>query len=128
MTRHDPALAFSRKIVAKALLSNIIAAAEGDRIAAIAACDAALDILAPSMPDAAPGFTSHRDDCVWWVEFAPDSARAEMLAALLRHVNEIPINSATARKRAMVAIWNTLNQEDRTAFLERVDPGPGAKA
>lgn len=119
---------FTREQVAKRLLGLILAAAERDKVAAIATCDAALDILAPSWPEIAPMAGASRDEALWWAECASDTMRAEMLVACLRHCESIPMNTGRAKKRALVAIWNTLNEQDRTAFLEHVDPGPGAKA
>lgn len=112
---------------ARDLIAKITATADQDKVAAIAACDSALSILAPSWPEVAPLFGTARSEADWWAEMSTDTMRAEMLAALLRHAATIPINTAKARKIAMVAIWNSLDEQDRTAFLEFVDPGPGAK-
>lgn len=128
MTMHRKITQADQAEVARALLRQIVAAAELDRIAAVGACDAALDILAPAIPEAAPAFGRFSEDAQWWAEFAPDSAAVAMLAACLRRVTDWQVNTGKARKRALVAIWNTLDEAERTAFLEFVEPGPKAKA
>lgn len=117
----------TRANTARFLLTQIEATATQDRVAAVAACDAALDILTPQCPEFAPLNTAYRDDALYWVEFASDTMRAEMLAACLHHVSTVQINTRKARKLSMVAIWNSLNDEDRAAFLEHVDPGAKAQ-
>lgn len=112
---------------ARFLLSQIEGTAAKDRVAAVAACDAALDILAPQCPDLAPLNTDYRDEADWWATFATDTMRAAMLAACLRHIATVQINTRTARKQAIVAIWNSMDETDRTAFLELVDPGSKAE-
>lgn len=124
MKDHAP---ISQADLARSLLAQIQDTATIDRIAATAACDAALDIIAPKTPECSPLFDSFRDEALWWTEFATDTMRAEMLAACLRHVATMQINTASARKRALVAIWNSMNQADKDAFLEFVDPGSKAE-
>lgn len=117
-----------REDLARALIRDIGATAQLDKVAAIAACDAALDVLAPSWPEVAPFFGTSREEADFWVEFASDTMRSEMLAACMRHAAKHGFNTTRAAKVAMMAIWNNLSEQDRTAFLERVDPGPVAKA
>lgn len=113
-------LANTRTAMARGLLATIIHVAEGDRIAAVAACDGALDVLAAKAPDAAPAFGGAREEASWWVEFTSDTMRVAMLEAILKHMTQQQVNSFGARKRALVSIWNTLSDDERTAFLRHV--------
>lgn len=66
-----------------------------------------------------------------WCDWSSDAAVLAMAAECLRQIESRPdmqLNGKAARKRALVAIWNTLDAKDRTAFLEHVDPGAAAKA
>lgn len=128
MTEHNPAIqAFVQRVIAQDLLHKIIATAEQDRTAAVAACDSALDIMAARAPEASPYFGAIRSECEWWVDMASDTERMNMLAAILRRISRERINTINARKTAIVAIWNTLDAQERAAFLDRVDPGPSAE-
>ena len=118
----------TRATHARFLLEQIQSCAGEDKIAAIAACDAALDILSPAFPECAPAFDRFRDEAEWWAEFATDTMRAEMLRSCLKHVATIQINTRSARKLALAAIWNSMDETDRTAFLEFVDPVTKAEA
>lgn len=128
MTEHNPAIqAFVQRVIAQDLLHKIIATAEQDRTAAVAACDSALGIMAARAPEASPYFGAIRSECEWWVDMASDTERMNMLAAILRRISRERINTINARKTAIVAIWNTLDAQERAAFLDRVDPGPSAE-
>lgn len=122
MSAHD-----RRQIIGHGLLRAFLSAARKDKASAIAAADVALELMAPKMPEVAPLFGAAQEDAEWWVEFASDTMVVAMLSACLRRLCGKPIIAPRARKRALVEIWNTLDEKDRTAFLEYVDPGPGAK-
>ena len=109
------------------LLRCFLTTAARDRAAAIAAADVALERLAPTMPEGAPLFTSITEEADWWADGASDTMIAAVLRACLRRITRRSMISPKARKAALVAIWNTLDERDRTAFLEMVDPGPGAR-
>lgn len=123
----ERALDIQRTDLARDLIATIKATAERDSVAAIAACDGALSILAPSWPEVAPLYGTARSEAEWWADMATDTMRAEMLSACLKYIATAPINTGKARKQAMVAIWNTMDEQDRLAFLQFVDPGPGAR-
>lgn len=112
---------------ARYLLAQIEHCAATDKLAAVAACDAALEIIAPAFPDIAPFFASSKQEAEMWAEFAPPSAKVEYLAAILKDMQNTPINSAVARKKALLAIWSTMTQAERDGFLEVVDPGGKAE-
>lgn len=112
---------------ARYLLGQIEHCAGTDKIAAIAACDAALEIFAPSFPDIAPIFGASKAEADLWAEFAPDSVKVEYLAAILKHIQNVPINTTGARKKALIALWATMTQAERDGFLELVDPGGKAE-
>lgn len=109
------------------LLRAIIATAEENRPAAIAACDAALATFAPPHPELAPFHEAFREEADWWAEFAPHSMQVAYLAAILKTMETRPPVAAAARKRALVAIWNSLTPEERSAFLAHVEEHPGER-
>lgn len=115
--------------VARHLLAEFMAAHEFAPHVAIAAADAFLEATAREMPDAAAYWAQEAREAEWWAEFATAPAVAAMLAACLKRIvhGQIPM-APIARKKALVAIWNSLPPEDRTAFLDFAQPGPGAKA
>jgi hypothetical protein len=94
---------------------------------AIAVADTILEDIAPAFPEVAPVFGMTSLEAEWWCEFASDTMVVAMLSACLKRVTEQRVIAQGARKRAMVAIWNTLNEKDRIAFLEMVDPGAAGK-
>ena len=113
--------------LAHGLLRCFLTTAARDRAAAISAADVALERFAPDMPECAPLFTGITEEAEWWADGASDTMIATVLRACLRRVTRRNMVSPKARKMALVAIWNTLDEHDRTAFLEMVDPGPGAR-
>lgn len=120
-------IAARRQVIGRGLLSAFFDAAEQDKAVAIAVADLTLERFAPGLPEGAPLFTGIAEEAEWWAHNASDTMLAAILRACLRRVTQRPMVSPQARKRALVAIWNTLDEQDRTAFLEMVDPGPGAK-
>lgn len=117
-----------QNITGRQLLGAFLAAAQHDRKTAIAAADVALEMFAPRAPEIAPTFGSAQGEAEWWAEFASDTMVIAMLSACLKRVSAAPIIAPNARKRALVAIWNTLDERDRAAFLEFVEPGSKGKA
>ena len=116
-----------RNSLGHGLINAFLTTARRDKATAIAAADVALEMMAPTLPEAAPVFGAAQHDADWWAEFASDTMVVAMLSACLKRLTRLPIIAPNARKRAIVAIWNTLDEKDRTAFLQMVDPGPGAK-
>lgn len=110
------------------LLSEFAHAATESLPTAIAAADIALERMAPRMPEAAPFFTSAQAEADWWVEFASDTQAAAMLSACLKRCVKSEFIATNARKRALVAVWNTMSEPERAAFFDFVEPGSAGKA
>lgn len=115
--------------IANHLLGEFMAAHGYAPHVAIAAADAFLEATARDMPEAAPIWGSGAAEAEWWAEFATAPQIAAMLSACLKRIanGQMPM-APIARKRAMVAIWNSLPAEDRSAFLDYAQPGSAAKA
>ncbi len=71
-----------------------------------------------------PILAAVRDNALYWAETAVEIELVEYLAAALRQLGERGLMRAVlpARKRLMVALFQSLPEEDRRAFLARVDP------
>jgi len=115
--------------IARHLMAEMMQAYDYAPHVAIAAADAFLDATARDMPSVAPLYSQEAGEAEWWAEFATGQALTVMLSACLKRIvkGQMPA-PISARKRALVAIWNSLPPEDRTAFLDYIEPGPGAKA
>lgn len=113
-------------IATQRLLSIIRDVAERDKWAAVAACDAALEAMA-FQPELAPFHAEFRQEAEWWAEFAPESMKVSYLAAILRALEARPPVAAGPRKRALVAIWNSLTPAERAAFLAHVEEHSGER-
>lgn len=115
--------------VARHVLAELMRVHESHPAQAVAVADAFLEAVSPEWPDCAPLFAGIGAEAQWWADTAPDTAVSAMLVACLKRMAlgrmVMPPN---ARKRALVAIWNTLEEKDRAAFLELVEPGASAKA
>lgn len=105
---------------ARGLVMQLRDAAEMDRAAVVAACDAVLEVLAPPHPELAPFHEAFREEADWWADVAPKSMQIAYLAAILRRLTNDPPVATTARKRAMVVLWNSLSSDERKAFLAKV--------
>jgi hypothetical protein len=95
--------------------------------ASVAVADAFLEAVAPAWPDAAPLIGQAQQEADWWVEFASDSMAAAMLSACLKRLVNRPMVARNAKKRALVAVWNSLNEADRAAFRAFVDSADSPK-
>jgi hypothetical protein len=115
--------------IAHHLLGEFMAAHGYAPHVAIAAADAFLEATARDCPEAAPVWGNGAAEAEWWAEFATAQAISAMLSACLKRIadGQMPM-APNARKRALVAIWNSLTAEDRTAFLDYAQPGSAAKA
>lgn len=103
--------------------------AKQDPWAAFAAVDWVREQHAPKHPEIATLTDSaEQPEAEWWADFATDAQAVAMLSACLKRLVRRPPVGEAAKKRAIVAIWNTLNEKERAAFLEMVDPGAKAKA
>ena len=123
MTDQTPIPHNTQNQIGKHLLSEFIKAAAYDKFTAIAAADAVLELFAPDYPEYTPTYASVRSDAEWWAHCAHDGQMVAILAACLKRIERDGVISPLARKRALVAIWNSLSAADKAAFLEFVDPG-----
>lgn len=115
--------------MARHLLGEFLRVYEAAPHVAIAAADAFLEVTASACPNAAPLHEDSQSEVDWWAEFATGTMISAILSACLKRlVKGQMIMAPNARKRAMVAIWNSLPPADRAAFLDYAQPGSAAKA
>lgn len=114
--------------IGRHLLAEFMAAHNHAPHVAVAAADAFLDATARDFPTFAPLYGEQREEAEWWAEFATGQALTAMLSACLKRLSngQMPI-APNARKRALVAIWNSLSPADRAAFLDFIKPETGAE-
>lgn len=111
------------------MLAEFLRVHEAAPHVAVATADAFLEVSAPAWPGVAPLFGEAQDEADWWAEFATGTMVTAMLSACLKRlIRGQMIMAPNARKRAMVAIWNSLPPADRAAFLDYAQPGSAAKA
>lgn len=114
-------------LIAESLIKRIEKAAELDHDVTVAVLCAAAEELGAGMPEL--GF--YRDEishqAMIWADCATPHEVATYTAALLAKINRRAFARNT-RKRLIVALWNSLPPEDRTAFLDFIESGAGAKA
>lgn len=82
---------------------------------------AALEDLGAGTPDLTHVSDGLKADAAWWADCATPAELEAFCAAALR---EIPRRAFAlkARKRLIVALWESLPDDDRRAFLAAVDP------
>jgi hypothetical protein len=115
--------------VARHVLAELLRVYDSHPSEAVAVADAFLEQVAPEWPSAAPLFADIGTEAEWWADCAPDTAVSAMLVACLKRLAlGRMIMAPNARKRALVAIWNTLDERDRAAFLTYAEPGSAGKA
>jgi len=66
-------------------------------------------------------FGDIREDAAFWADTATPAEVEAVVAAGLRRIERTQF-AAAARKRLFVALWETMEADDRRAFLARVDP------
>lgn len=114
--------------VARHCLAELMRVHESHPAEAVAVADAFLERVAPAWPECAPLVAATQREADWWADVAPDSAVSAMLVACLKRITlGRMILAPNARKRALVAIWNSLPPEDRSAFLDYAQPGSSAR-
>lgn len=115
--------------VARHCLVELMRAHESHPAQAVAVADAFLELVAPDWPDCAPLFGGLQSEANWWADCAPDTAVSAMLQGCLKRLAlGRGIMATNARKRALVAIWNTLDKKDRAAFLDFAEPRSSGKS
>ena len=114
-------------MIAEALIKRIEKAAELDHDITVAVLCAAAEELGAGMPELG-GYRGEISNYAFtWADCATPHELATYLAAGLAKVDRRSFGRST-RKRLLVAIWNSLPPEDRTAFLDYAQPGSAAKA
>lgn len=108
-------------LIAERVVTFIRAQAKGDAPQVVAVLSAALDDLGAGMPELSAVSASLRADADWWADFATPHEVEAITAAGLRRIGEGPFGLA-ARKRILAMMWTSLTDDDRRAFLARVDP------
>ena len=81
---------------------------------------AALDDLSAGPPEVDP-FGRLREDAAFWADVAHPAELEAYFASALRRLGNRALG-IKARKRLLVALWLSLSDPDRRAFLGRVDP------
>lgn len=66
-------------------------------------------------------FADMQYDAAWWADLACPRELETYVGAGLRAIERKTFAPA-ARKRLLVALWAAMDQDDRRAFLKRVDP------
>jgi len=115
--------------VARHCLAELMRVHESHPSEAVAVADAFLEAVAPAWPDCAPLIQASQAEADWWADCAPDTMVSAMLVACLKRLAlGRMIMAPNARKRALVAIWNTLDEKDRAAFLTYAEPGSAGRS
>lgn len=103
-------------------LATVLAHAIGD-----AHPDDARQLLTAALLDLSAGMPLHtafgdvRDDARWWAAGATPVELMECLGAALRELGDKALHRTT-RKQLFAVLWESFPEEDRRAFLARVDP------
>lgn len=87
----------------------------------LAVLAAALEDLGAGTPDLSSLSERMRADAAFWADCASPAEIEVYAAAALRAIPRKAFALA-ARKRLIVALWESLGDEDRRAFLSAVDP------
>jgi hypothetical protein len=113
-------------LLAAALTSAIQKAAQIDDAVTVAILCAAAAELGAGMPVLAEYRAELGNSAATWADCATPDELATYLAAALAKIDRRAFARIT-RKRILVALWNSLPPEDRTDFIDFIEPGPGAK-
>ncbi len=103
------------------IFQGLVKEAQEDPIATTAACDYLLEgiqshLPAPEFGAASPFWNTSRQACATWAEVASDGQIAAMLLACLERIGDRRI-LARDREKLIVALWQGLPPERRTAFM-----------
>lgn len=124
----SPAFKIERGLmVAEALIKRIEKAAELDHDVTVAVLCAAAEELGAGMPELGGYRGEISAHAMTWADCATPHELATYLAAGLSKIDRRAFARNT-RKRLLVALWNSMPSDDRTAFIDFIEPGPGAKA
>jgi hypothetical protein len=124
----SPAYRIERQaMIAEALIKRIEKAAELDHDITVAVLCAAAEELGAGMPELGSYRGEISNHAATWADCATPHELATYLAAGLAKVDRRAFARNT-RKRLLVALWNSLPAEDRTAFIDFIEPGPAGRA
>lgn len=108
-----------RRMIGRHNLATAIAECDARDVAHILA--AALDDLGTGVPEVSNFTSSLRSDAAAWADWASPPEIETVVAAGLRKLGKTALGIKT-RKRMIVALWESLTDADRRAFLQGVDP------
>ena len=124
----SPAFRVERQqLIAEAPIKRIEKAADLDHDITVAVLCAAAEELGAGMPELGAYRGEIGNHAATWADCATPHELATYLAAGLAKVDRRAFARNT-RKRLLVALWNSLTPEDRAAFIDFVEPGPGGRA
>jgi hypothetical protein len=124
----SPAYRIERQaMIAEALIKRIEKAAELDHDITVAVLCAAAEELGAGMPELGSYRGEISNHAATWADCATPHELATYLAAGLAKVDR-RVFARNTRKRLLVALWNSLPAEDRTAFIDFIEPGPAGRA
>lgn len=92
---------------------------------ALVCCDMAVDTLRRHMPHVPLMFDGIRYEAESWAELAAPNELVEYIAAGLARGEREGMDlshTVAARKRLLVALWRSMSEPDKAAFLKSVDP------
>ena len=113
--------AIRAEAVSERLARTIIVCARIDRRTTAETLAAAIEEIGAGMPDALAFMDAIRADADFWADTATPVELEAFTAAGLRAIERTGFG-LKARKRIFAALWETLDADDRRAFLARVDP------
>lgn len=116
-----------QSMIAEALIKRIEKAASLDHDITVAVLCAAAEEMGAGMPELGTYRGEISSNAATWADCANPHELATYMAAGLAQIDRRAFARNT-RKRLLVALWNSLPTEDRTAFIDFIEPGPGAKA
>lgn len=125
----EASLAFKAEraaLLAAALINAIQKAAQIDDTVTVAILCAGAAELGAGMPVLAEHRAELSNSAATWADCATPDELATYLAAALAKIDRRAF-ARTTRKRILVALWNSLPPEDKAAFIDFIEPGPGAK-
>lgn len=124
----SPAFRVERQqLIAEALIKRIEKAADLDHDITVAVLCAAAEELGAGMPELGSYRGEIGNHAATWADCATPHELATYMAAGLAKIDRRAF-AINTRKRLLVALWNSLGEADRAAFLDFVEPGPAGRA
>jgi hypothetical protein len=113
-------------LLAVALINAIEKATQIDHTVTVAILCAAVEEIGAGMPVLADYRAELGNSAATWADSATPHELATYLAAALAKIDRRAFARNT-RKRILVAMWNNLVPEDKTAFIDFIEPRPDAR-